>query len=71
MLGSAGNIVFKEVGNILRGDCFSEGSVGETARETGGIGVVFNLSDHPVSQTAKTNRQSLATNNQATYGPDG
>ena len=37
----------------------------------GGIGVVVNLLDHPVSQTAQTIRQSLAIHNQATYGPDG
>ena len=37
----------------------------------GGIGAVINQSDHPVSITANTNRQSLATNIQATYGPDG
>ena len=35
------------------------------------IGAVPNSSGHPASHTAQTNRQSLATNIQATYGPDG
>ena len=36
VFGKAGDIVFGEVGGILRGGCFSEGPVGETAGETGG-----------------------------------
>ena len=71
VFGKAGDIVFGEVGGILRGGRFSEGPVGETAGETGGGGAVINQSDHQVSITANTNRKSLATNNQATYGPDG
>ena len=36
VFGNTGGIVFGEVVGILRGGCFSEGSVGETAGETGG-----------------------------------
>ena len=71
MFEKEGGIVFGEWVASYKMAASQKVQLESQMEKRGGIGVVVNLLDHPVSQTAQTIRQSLAIHNQATYVPDG